>query len=581
MSEALVIFSLGPVQSFIAEARRTRDLWAGSKLLSDATRAAIRAFQEAGAQVIYPADPARQSLPNKFVVRMPADKVRQAAQDAKEAARRTLEEIALGARSYLEKKGAPIDETWLEIWERQLHHHLEFFWAAVEINGDYQKAYEQVSLAFEAAKRTRVFEQCEEEGPKDSLSGRRSALHTRGVHPRDYWAKVSGTLTPAELRPEGRERLDALGVTKRFGYEDVSFPSTSTIAATPFLEKAKGTQALKSYRLFIQAIPLFFRVSGDPDWPYDGDLLFPEAFHPNRLRNDYGFTPEDIKKYGGPLEAARLALEMLYKAVGARPSPYYAILAMDGDSMGEHVANCASAEEHAELSAWLAKFADLAEGIIRARKGTPVYIGGDDVLALFPLPTAIQAASELALVYRCLFADWAEKYPHHSLPFTASAGIAIAHHRYPLGAALRAAREAERKAKNVKGKDTVAVAVLRRSGERVEMRSPWKALGDRFEELCGWFETGALSSRFAYDAADVAQRLGGPDGLPQANLTKPFRAELKRLLRRHRDEHKPRPPDPERAADDLMEWATTLPGSFRELANWILLARFVAQGGEV
>jgi len=581
MSETLVIFSLGPVQSFIAEARRTRDLWAGSRLLSDVTRAAIGAFQRTGAHVIYPADPTRPSLPNKFVVRMPADRLQEAVGSAQEAAQRALEEIARGVKKYLAGKKVPIDAAWQDIWERQLSHHLEFFWAAAEVGEDYQKAYAIASLAFEAAKRTRAFAQCEEGGPKDSLSGRRSALHTKDVHPRDYWAEVGKSLTPAELRPEGRERLDALGVTKRFGYEGISFPSTSTIAATPFLEKAKGTQELKAYRLFVQAIPLFFKVSDDPDWPYDGDLFFLETFHPNRLQSDYGFTPEDMKKYKDQLEAIRVALEILHQAIGEGPPSYYAILVMDGDSIGKHVASCASAEEHSELSTRLIDFADEAKRIIEVRLGTPVYIGGDDVLALLPLTTALPVASELAETYRCLFLDWALQYPHHSFPFTASAGLSIVHHRYPLGAALRAAREAERIAKGMASKEAIAVTVLRRSGQRTEMRSHWRAFGSNFYRLCSWFESGALSSRFAYEIADGACRLEDPKNPLREKLAGLFRAELKRLLRRHRDEQKPCPPDPEEAADDLTDWALSLPSSFAELANWVLLAHFIAQGGVV
>jgi CRISPR-associated protein Cmr2 len=574
MSEALVIFSLGPVQSFIAEARRTRDLWAGSRLLSDVTRAAIQAFQKEGAQIIYPADPAQESLPNKFVVRIPAEKVQQAAQSAQRMAQRALEDIAEQAKSYLRRKGVPIDMVWEAIWERQLQHHLEFFWAAAMIEGDYQKAYAKASRAFEATKRTRIFAQSEEEGPKDSLSGRRSALHTDGVRPREYWREVGELVEPSELRPEGRERLDALGITKRFGYGGVPLPSTSSVAAASFLKKIRGTDKLQNYRFFIQAIPLFYRVSDDPDWPYDGDLFFRETFSPDRLQDDYRFTPEDLERYALSLEAIRLALEMLYEATRARPSPYYAILVMDGDSMGKHVGSCTSAEEHSELSAQLITFAQKAQDIIKAHQGTPIYTGGDDVLALLPLASAFQAVVKLAETYRQLFSGWTQKYPHHTLPFTASAGISVVHHRYPLGAALQAAREAERRAKGVKDKDALAVAVLRRSGERTEMRSPWRALGSRFERLRAWFSNGALSSRFAYDVADSARRLKG--------LEEPFRAELKRLLRRHRDEQKPNPPDPEEVADDLMDWAQSLPErDFEELANWILLARFVAQGGVI
>ena len=46
MPRFLVTLSLGPVQSLIADARRTRDLWGGSWLLSEAARAAARALHE-------------------------------------------------------------------------------------------------------------------------------------------------------------------------------------------------------------------------------------------------------------------------------------------------------------------------------------------------------------------------------------------------------------------------------------------------------------------------------------------------------------------------------------------------------
>ena len=35
MSQYLVVYSIGPVQSFIARARKTEDLWSGSYLLSE------------------------------------------------------------------------------------------------------------------------------------------------------------------------------------------------------------------------------------------------------------------------------------------------------------------------------------------------------------------------------------------------------------------------------------------------------------------------------------------------------------------------------------------------------------------
>ena len=46
MPRFLITLSLGPVQSLIADARRTRDLWCGSWILSEAARAAARALHK-------------------------------------------------------------------------------------------------------------------------------------------------------------------------------------------------------------------------------------------------------------------------------------------------------------------------------------------------------------------------------------------------------------------------------------------------------------------------------------------------------------------------------------------------------
>ena len=55
MTEHLLLVTLGPVQDFIGQARRTRDLWYGSHLLAEVSRAAARALIGGGAHLIFPA----------------------------------------------------------------------------------------------------------------------------------------------------------------------------------------------------------------------------------------------------------------------------------------------------------------------------------------------------------------------------------------------------------------------------------------------------------------------------------------------------------------------------------------------
>ena len=48
-------FTLSPVQSFVAQARRTRDFWAGSFILSYLSAVAMKAVEKQGGTILFPA----------------------------------------------------------------------------------------------------------------------------------------------------------------------------------------------------------------------------------------------------------------------------------------------------------------------------------------------------------------------------------------------------------------------------------------------------------------------------------------------------------------------------------------------
>jgi len=61
MTRHLFVISIGSVQDFIAAARRTRDLWFGSHLLSEISKAVAKAIADKEGRLIFPAlDPARE-----------------------------------------------------------------------------------------------------------------------------------------------------------------------------------------------------------------------------------------------------------------------------------------------------------------------------------------------------------------------------------------------------------------------------------------------------------------------------------------------------------------------------------------
>lgn len=574
MPNAILIFTFSPIQSFISEARRAGDLYAGSKILSQLANAAAAPLQGEGCALIYPANPNPDDTPNKLVALVPFERAEKIAQDAQAKLLEKWRDIAKTAHDELSNYQSASDETWEKIWERQRDTHWEIYWVAQKMNGDYKAAFKAASDALDAVKRTRAFGAVEEAGMKDSLSGRRSALRVEGMDAKAYWKSIYQQLNnPSLLRPDGKERLDTLGAVKRFCKiaGEKNFASVSMVATNDYVARATSAIAFPPFRTALDEFNRshqnkIYRIRQDVLYPYDGDLFFAETLAPDRLKDSYDIDKPNTSR----LQEVQRALKALHDEIG-KPSPYYAILQLDGDSMGEKISEC-NQDQHSAFSKALADFSRQVEKIVQEHHGELIYNGGDDVLALAPLSEAFALARELARKFRNIV-----KHPTATAEFcTMSAGIAVAHHLYPLDAALSAARSAERHAKEVDGKDAVCVRAIKRSSETFDARSSWEAMGKTFEEIVALFDdkgTGAsaLSSRFAYDVIRAAYALPAADERLQS--------ELKRLLKRHRDAKHSNALDVNIWAVKLKTWAEKLPDHAEELGKWLVLARFVAQGG--
>lgn len=198
MPEAVFIFSFGPVQSFISEARRTSDLFVGSKILVELAKAAGEAIGGHG-QLVYPTS-LEADVPNVLVGVVPDTEVEETAKMARQAVVDRWHSIAQSACARLSALQPAPDRLWQEIWNRQLNSLWEIYWAASSKHG-YKPSYQEARDALDAAKRIRTFLPAEEAGIKDSLSGCRSALRTGAADANSYWAQVSQHVFPAKLRP--------------------------------------------------------------------------------------------------------------------------------------------------------------------------------------------------------------------------------------------------------------------------------------------------------------------------------------------------------------------------------------------
>ncbi|MCC7209444.1 MAG: hypothetical protein IT323_19195, partial [Anaerolineae bacterium] len=186
----VLIMSIGPVQSFIAEARRAQDLWVSSQILQFLSTEALRSVQNScpDCQVVYPASGG--SMPNRLVAILPPD-VR--CEDIAIAAHRAVinawVQLAESASAVVAKLRGDVASRWSEIWRDQCGAWIndedaprstwvEVFWAAASFTeGGYTGAFRKASDLLRARKNLREFDLVPAQpGEKCTLNGGLSAL---------------------------------------------------------------------------------------------------------------------------------------------------------------------------------------------------------------------------------------------------------------------------------------------------------------------------------------------------------------------------------------------------------------------
>jgi CRISPR-associated protein Cmr2 len=336
----------------------------------------------------------------------------------------------------------------------------------------------------------------------------------------------------------------------------------------------------------------------------DSEWLFAESYGPERIRRARGMeVSEELAQ-----RCREEILQQLHEI--ARPSPYYAVLFMDGDAMGKWLSgaherlptfaellhsqvrqklaqepNWKTALEtrrlmspslHAAISEALANFAlsGVPYVVEQLHAGRIVYAGGDDVLALLPLADALPAARKL----RALFSGEARRQPDGDIfvefrsqhctgwvdwegrnlltmgnRATASIGIVVAHRLHPLRDVLRQGRETEEDAKEAYGRNAVCVRWLKRSGEQIQMGAqfsyPDQSVTDTLQLLLEFaqFMRVTISREFAADLMEESFALAGLG-------TETQEAELRRLLQRRKKQ------DAAGSDQQIDAWARKLAG---------------------
>jgi CRISPR-associated protein Cmr2 len=449
MTAHLYLFAIGPVQAFIAQARRTQDLYMGSRMLSALAAAGVKAAaKSAGFKAIFPA-PSNgadtftaqeleklEGVPHRFAFLSNAPLPTELAKTIEDAIReRWKEQFAHKVRDWLKREIG--GGKWQEIFEAQAYDWLEFYWVALPYReSEHADVYKRANAALAQRKYARHFPQIEGEGDKCTLTGIQAALPLSD----EQRAKLSRRVSNIVIRPN--ERLGALATIKRLaGHRHAD------CFGQPF--------AVRSTRAIAR------------------DLA------------------EDAEELEADVSAER----------GREVTGYLAVLHMDGDSMGKHLSSLQSQRAHADFSAKLSQFAQNVPKIIRAHGGDGgllVYSGGDDVLALLPLQHVLKCAEELYKAFRAMTG------------LTASAGIAITPHNLPLDSALALARKAEEDAKETYGRDALVFTEAHGTGQLRSAGAKWQIVSF-LQELQTLFREKKISSKLGYELQAIDHDLHAAD----------------------------------------------------------------------
>ena len=547
MAGHLLVITVGPIQDFIAAARRTRDLWSGSTLLSDISREVAKSVAGQQGALIFPAQATADNVANIILAELPDGA------DPKTVA----EKAEADGKAHWDGVAADTLRDWAASvdgprFRAQQGTCLEFYYAWEPLPDDpeaYQQARRKLMQVLNGRKACRNFNQFTGVAklPKSSLDGARESVWKDGK---------LGSMTDwrrKQLRLNDGEQLDAIGLIKRAGLGNRQFPSVSRIAADPWLrgldDKDRALLIADCEELVKDKVGLISlaRFHQYADFPYEGSAVF-------ERRLDEVIESEAAE---GRQTALRKRLKALY-ATYNEPSPYLAVLVADGDRVGKTISGLRRVSDNRRFSDDLAHFAREAKKIVEAHHGVLVYAGGDDVLAFLPANKAIECARAL----RDEFARRMEKWPGPTL----SVGLAFGHCMEDLEDLLQAGRAAEKDAKE--DRNALAVHWKPAGGPVIKVRRSWETKPDHhLLELLELYYHDRFPDGAAYQLREMARHYQDwRVENPHRELA--MQVDARRLLSR-----KASGKTVNDAVQNLLQTRLKTPADLLEFANEMIIAR--------
>ncbi len=529
MADQYFHFTLGPVQAFVAQARRTRDFWAGSFLLSWLASVAMQEVKAQGGEIEFPLPdddylkyltgaasdtakaPKQGSIPNRFKAmkaRVPEHFNPALVTEAVQKAWTELAELVWsGDLSFCGNQTRAV-------WDRQVTGFWDMTWVLTENASE--------SNLLDRRKNWRTYMAPTEGGVSCMMMDGWQELSAElrpGKALNQFWREVlfksAGSGLKTDLRPG--EYLCAIAFIKRRfaryfqnlrlnfdgpveGYNKwrlhgwsvpVNVPSVNYLAAAPWLANSillsradtnlhaeiknlefgisqlENSREVRSFSITRVAKACEDAQWQDKGWKHlNGRYFYEDELVLMRDRSD----DSDEKHH---LDQLLPRLQKIQRVVG-KPSDFYAILLMDGDSLGSQMSD---ANKQTGISSALNAFTRSVAEVVNQYSGFLVYAGGDDVLALLSVDDALACADALRQHYNQCFANENLKQKQNgqaTITSSLSGALLFCHYKTPLAQNLAKAHPLlDDIAKDECGRDSLAVRVMKPGGEYCTWSTPW------------------------------------------------------------------------------------------------------------
>ncbi len=553
MPKKLLIFSFSPVQGFILTARRPRDLFTGSYIISYLTKEVIERT-DLRKKVIYPViennDQELANYPNKFIAIVEEDK------KLKEKFKEIWNEICENVWNSLDLKLEQKEKVY-----RQFLNHVEsYFNIFCECRGfisenewknilglekeagnnkeekEYSYTYDLTERILGAKKSWRPYRNViddttytDEDGKEKYPDG--CTMCGERLHLAFEWKKKDEIFSEKDARHiKKNEKLCGVCLVKRFavkyafkkdlGDDFWHYPSTEEIAGIRF--KARLKDVLKEHEDIKRLIQEIYEILEKEEAPsivrksvidFEGYPNIDAEFF--REEAHEALFEEDIFKDNPQLKDKVKELVRKLADKGIRhTNPYFAFIMADGDSIGDWLGIKSSIrkdklteEFHKEFSLTLSEYAREVRKCKEAKEDEEIpkqviYAGGDDVLAMLHPVDAVRFGQRCAEEFREKLKTLAKEDKNPSI----SGGIIIAHAKMPLQKVLEEAGRLEKKAKDVKGKGAVAVGVMTRSGAIKEFVAKWEDL-ELYNLLVDLFKERKIGHQVVQDLRFIEEKI--------------------------------------------------------------------------